>query len=371
MIALQQLIALLPLLSLTLAAPSNSTISKRCTSAITSYDGVSSAVSSGCDIDLGAITVPAGKALDLSGLKSGIKVSVSGNVKFTGGKEWEGPMFIIDGTDITFDGKGHTFDGQGKTFWDGLGSNGGKTKPKMMKIKMSGTFSNLVVLNAPVQAFSVGNKKALTIKGITVDTRDGNALGGDGKALGHNSDCFDVSATDTTLDGNFCYNQDDCLAINSGSGITFSNNFCSGGHGISIGSIQSDKVVSGITITGNTVENSDNGIRIKTVYEATGGSVSDVTYSNNKVTGIPKYGVVIQQDYENGSPTGTPTNGIEIKNINFKSGNTVQVTDEGKEVYVLCGSGSCIGKWDWSGLSVSGGSRGSITGNPPITGFSL
>jgi polygalacturonase len=28
--------------------------------------------------------------------------------------------------------------------------------------------------------------------------------------------------------------QDDCLAINSGSNITFANNYCSDGHGISI-----------------------------------------------------------------------------------------------------------------------------------------
>lgn len=34
------------------------------------------------------------------------------------------------------------------------------------------------------------------------------------------------------------------LAINSGSNIVFENNYCSGGHGISIGSISSDKTVS-------------------------------------------------------------------------------------------------------------------------------
>jgi polygalacturonase len=73
--------------------------------------------------------------------------------------------------------------------------------------------------------------------------------------------------------------RDDCLAVNSGSGITFSNNYCSGGHGISIvsmlsdllntnlmaaqGSIKSDKVVSNVTISGNTVVDSTNGLRIK------------------------------------------------------------------------------------------------------------
>ncbi|WWC68427.1 uncharacterized protein I206_102354 [Kwoniella pini CBS 10737] len=371
MINVTKLFSLLPLLAYTTwAIPTGSNLTKRCVDTISSYDEVSSAVSSGCDIQLGSITVPAGKALDLSGLSSGTTVTVTGDVTFTGGKEWEGPMFIIDGSDITFNGGGHTFDGQGATYWDGQGSNGGKTKPKMMKLKMSGVFSDLIVLNAPVQAFSVGNKEALKITGVTVDDRAGDELGSDGKTLGHNSDCFDVSATDTTLDGNFCYNQDDCLAINKGTGITFSNNYCSGGHGISIGSIKSDAVVSDITISGNTVIDSDNGIRIKTIVDATGGSVSDVTYTENKVSGITKYGVVIQQDYLNGGPTGTPTNGIEIKNININSDNTVEVDSGAKYgVYVLCGDGSCTGTWDWSGLTVSGAGN-SITGNPPITGFS-
>jgi hypothetical protein len=52
-----------------------------------------------------------------------------------------------------------------------------------------------------------------------------------------------VSATGTTIQNSFCYNQDDCLAINKGSNIQFLNNFCSGGHGISIGSIQEGSVV--------------------------------------------------------------------------------------------------------------------------------
>nr|XP_018264935.1 uncharacterized protein I303_03117 [Kwoniella dejecticola CBS 10117]OBR87093.1 hypothetical protein I303_03117 [Kwoniella dejecticola CBS 10117] len=374
MISTKTLLTLLPLLvcsaTITSALPTRSESAKRCVETISSYDDVSSAVSSGCDIELGAITVPAGKALDLSKLGSGATVTVTGDVTFTGGTEWEGPMFIIDGDDITFNGVGHTFDGQGATYWDGQGSNGGKTKPKFMKIKMSGVFSDLTVLNAPVQAFSVGNTEPLKITGVTVDDRAGDELGSDGKTLGHNSDCFDVSATDATLDGNSCYNQDDCLAINKGSGITFSNNYCSGGHGISIGSIKSDAVVSGVTISGNTVVNSDNGIRIKTIADATGGSVSDVTYTNNKVSGIANYGVVIQQDYLNGGPTGVPTNGIEIKNINFDSGNTVEVNSDARNgVYVLCGDGSCTGTWDWSGMTVSG-AENSITGNPPITGFS-
>jgi hypothetical protein len=33
------------------------------------------------------------------------------------------------------------------------------------------------------------------------------------------------------------------------------------------------------------------------------------------VSGISSYGVVIEQDYENGSPTGTPSNGVTVSCI--------------------------------------------------------
>lgn len=88
----------------------------------------------------------------------------------------------------------------------------------------------------------------------------------------------------------------------------FKNNVCSGGHGISIGSISSGKTVSGVTISGNTVTNSMYGLRIKVKSDATSGGVSDVTYSGNTVSGIAKYGVLITQSYSDdfGTP-GTDT----------------------------------------------------------------
>lgn len=100
-------------------------------------------------------------------------------------------------------------------------------------------------------------------------------------------------------------NQDDCLAINSGTSITFTGGTCSGGHGLSIGSVggRDDNTVETVTIESSSVVDSANGIRIKTVSGATG-SVSGVTFKSITMSGITDYGIVIEQDYENGSPTG-------------------------------------------------------------------
>ena len=62
------------------------------------------------------------------------------------------------------------------------------------------------------------------------------------------------------------------------------------------------------------VINSDNGVRVKTVSGATG-KVTGVTFNDISLSNIAKYGIVIEQDYENGSPTGTPTTGVPITDL--------------------------------------------------------
>jgi polygalacturonase len=117
--------------------------------------------------------------------------------------------------------------------------------------------------------------------------------------------------------------------------------YCSGGHGLSIGSVggRDDNTVSNVTFTGSQVVNSQNGVRIKTVYGETG-QVSNIKYQDITLSNINKYGVVIEQDYENGSPTGKPTAGVPITGLTLK-GVTGNVTSSAKGYYILCASGAC------------------------------
>lgn len=60
-----------------------------------------------------------------------LQVIFEGTTSF-GYKEWEGPLISVSGTKITVKGEsGHVIDGNGAKWWDGEGSNGGKTKPKV------------------------------------------------------------------------------------------------------------------------------------------------------------------------------------------------------------------------------------------------
>ncbi|KAH9484964.1 Endopolygalacturonase I [Psilocybe cubensis] len=272
-------------------------------------------------------------------------------------------------------GNGHKFDGGGPFYWDGQGINGGTQKPDpMMKIKISGTFENVKVVNSPGRVFSVSNPAALTMTGLNIDNSQGDAPNSKsgGKAAGHNTDGFDVSSNDLTIQNSQIHNQDDCLAINKGTNIVFKGNSCTGGHGISIklpkGSIDSDVTVSGVIISGNTITNNDQALRIKTKSASTGSTVTNVTYSGNTATGIRQFGVIIDQSYPD--TLGTPGTGVIISNINFGSPATsISVNSGAQKVAVNCGKGSCTGTWNWSNLKVSGGVSGKIT-NAQISGFS-
>ncbi|KAJ5863554.1 uncharacterized protein N7529_005470 [Penicillium soppii] len=312
-------------------------------------------------IVLSAVAVPSGTTLDLTGLNDGTTVIFEGETTF-GYEEWDGPLVSVSGTEITVKGaSGATLNGDGSRWWDGEGSNGGKTKPKFFYAHkmVSSTISDIKIVNSPVQVFSINGATDLTLSDITIDNSDGDTEGG------HNTDAFDVgSSTGITITGATVYNQDDCLAINSGTDITFTGGLCSGGHGLSIGSVggRSDNTVANVLIENSQIEDSQNGVRIKTVYDATG-SVNNITYKDITLSGITKYGIVIEQDYENGSPTGTPTAGVPITDLTL-NGVKGTVESSATDIYILCASGACS-DWTWTGVSVTGGKTSSSCENVP------
>jgi polygalacturonase len=225
---------------------------------------------------------------------------------------------------------------------------------------ISSSITGLNVKNTPVQGFSINGAQDLTLDKITIDNTAGDVTNG-----GHNTDAFDVgSSTGVYITNANIKNQDDCLAVNSGTDIHFTGGTCSGGHGISIGSVggRSDNTVKNVIISDSTIIDSDNGVRIKTVSGATG-AVSGVTYKNITLKNIAKYGIVIQQDYENGSPTGKPTTGVPITGLTIQNVKGT-VAAKGIDVYILCGKGSCS-NWTWTGNSVTGGQKSTSCSNVP------
>nr|AWM99289.1 glycoside hydrolase family 28 [Rhizophlyctis rosea] len=342
--------------------------------AINAYDAtaIANAKNSCSTITVGSFTVPGGETLDFTGLKKGTTLNLRGTITF-GYKEWGGPLMSISGDSINVDGTGSLLNAQGEKYWDGLGGNGGKTKPRTLFLKSisNSHLKNIKILNPPVNTISLHATNTI-VEGFIIDASAGDTGGG------HNTDAFDIGSNGLILRNCWVHNQDDCTAINSGYNITVSGLTCIGGHGLSIGSVNSDTLVNLVTFSDSIVQKSANGVRIKTKAAATNGGVTNVTYKNIKVQDITGYGIVVQQDYGN---TGHPGTGMPITvslwisavpgffllhfdTISQPPLNTTQnlvmqnitgnVVSGKTPVRIECGSGACS-NWNWSKISISGG----------------
>ncbi|KAG8847959.1 hypothetical protein FRB96_001361 [Tulasnella sp. 330] len=327
---------------------------------VTTYSAIAAAVSACTNIALTGITVPAGDTLNLSSLKAGTIVTFYGKTTWAYADS-DFDMLTIEGKNITIQGAPcSVIDGNGAAWWDGEGSNGGATKPDHMitveKLTGNSVIKNLYIKNAPTHVFDITKNVGLLVKGVVIDMIDGYKILSSGLDAAHNTDGFDLSSNNNTLVTNsMVINQDDCVAITSGVDNVANNIFCSGGHGLSIGSVggKSDNTVNGVTFSNSNVVNSENGARIKT-NSGTTGTINAVTYSNITMSGITTYGIDVQQDYLNGGPTGTPTNGVTITNL-VMSGVTGTVVSTAYDYYILVGTGATVSSWTFTGVSVTGG----------------
>lgn len=227
MIALRLGVFSLTLVALSVAAPAAEPeitpapkpgVAKRATSCTFSGSAgaasASKSATSCATIVLSNVAVPSGTTLDLSGLADDTTVIFQGTTTW-GYQEWAGPLLNIGGNKITVQGaSGHVLNPDGARWWDGKGGNGGKTKPKFFAAHdlTDSTISNINIKNTPVQAVSIAGCDGLTITGMTIDDS-----AGDSGSLGHNTDGFDIgTSSNVVIDGAKVYNQDDCVAVNSG-----------------------------------------------------------------------------------------------------------------------------------------------------------
>jgi len=77
------------------------------------------------------------------------------------------------------------------------------------------TITGLTFKNTPVQMMSIDGSTDLTINSIDMNNLDGNT--GDTSTAATNTDAFDIgSSTKITIGAATINNQDDCMAVNSG-----------------------------------------------------------------------------------------------------------------------------------------------------------
>ncbi|XP_076948402.1 putative polygalacturonase At3g15720 [Bidens hawaiensis] len=110
-----------------------------------------------------------------------------------------------------------------------------------------------------------------------------------------NTDDIDIS--DTNVNGGHIGTGDDCIAINAGSSnINITNLNCGPGHGISVGSLGRNfahEPVSNINVIGATFNNTQNGVRIKTVPGGSG-SANQITIKSSEMINVQHPIIIIK-----------------------------------------------------------------------------
>ncbi|POM73376.1 Polygalacturonase [Phytophthora palmivora] len=311
-------------------------------------------ISSCSTVTVGPLTVPAGVTLDLSKAKDGATINFTGTTTF-GTQKWVGPLVSLSGNSLTVKGSG-ILDGQGDWYWK---QGESITRPVFFKVQnvVGSNLSGFTIKNSPFRTFSIVTSQQTTLSGLTLDSSSGN-----GRA--QNTDGFDLTKNDhVTITGCKVYNQDDCLAMQSSTNTIFSNNLCSGSHGISVGSIGGNAVdqsttVSGLTVQGNTIVNSDNGVRIKALIGMKG-LVTNVKYINNQLQNVEN-AIAIHSDYSRsaGAYTGAATSQVTISDIHVDG-----LTGSADQVYDIVVNPSAVSGWTFKGINVSG-AKGSCKGQP-------
>ncbi|KAE8962583.1 hypothetical protein PF010_g29849 [Phytophthora fragariae] len=151
--------------------------------------------------------------------------------------------------------------------------------------------------------------------------------------------------------------------MQSSTNTIFSNNLCSGSHGISVGSIGGQAVdqsttVDGLTVQGNTIVNSDNGLRIKALIGMKG-RVANVKYINNQLQNVEN-AIAIHSDYSrsSGAYAGAATSQETISDITVDG-----LRGTADQIYDILVNPSAVSGWTFRGITVTG-PNGSCKGQP-------
>jgi len=117
---------------------------------------------------------------------------------------------------------------------------------------------------------------------------------------------------------------DDCISLGDGSqDITITKVTCGPGHGISVGSLgryKDEEPVSGITVTGCTITNAQNGVRIKTwPASPSAGSASGMHFEDITMINVDNP-ILIDQGYcPHGQCKAQVPSTIKISDVSFKN----------------------------------------------------
>ncbi|ONK78422.1 uncharacterized protein A4U43_C02F18600 [Asparagus officinalis] len=149
--------------------------------------------------------------------------------------------------------------------------------------------------------------------------------------------CHVSGSTFVDISNLFVSTGDDCISVGPGTyNSTISGVTCSPGHGISIGSLgkyPKEKDVLGIKVSNCTIENSQNGVRVKTWAGHQTTVAKDLSFENIIVKNVSNP-IIIDQGYCGSKNCPNSPSGVQISNVVFK--NIIGNSSEVEAVNLIC-----------------------------------
>lgn len=221
----------------------------------------------------------------------GVLLAPPVNSNFKGSDSW---ISFSNINSLTITGGG-TFNGQGKTAWGHTCKNSEYCGSLPINVRLDFITNSVVqyVTSLDSKQFHVN---VLGCRNVTFQhfkvSAPGNSINTDGIHIGRSTDIKVLNSVIQT--------GDDCISIGDGSKQIVVNQLtCGPGHGISIGSLgryQNEQPVQGVYVTGCTLTNTQNGVRIKTWPNSYPGTASNMHFDNIIMQNVGNP-VLIDQEY--------------------------------------------------------------------------
>ncbi|KAG5878972.1 hypothetical protein JTB14_028804 [Gonioctena quinquepunctata] len=343
---------ILPVFFVSFTVISASSEEYNCT--ITQRTQVSGVLSTCDNIIVRNLLYAANRTLELP-MRNGTTLTFDGAFVF-GFAEWHGPAIKIMGNNITVRGSAnHKLDGRGMRWWNGKGGPA-EIRPTFLHIKATNSLiEDIEMIDCPGRCVDV-DSKSLTIRNWLIDVSSGNPSPR-GTILGKDTIGFNITDSSSLVLKNITVkNQADCVLVEGGVNLTFTNFSCYGGSGIGIvggrNISPSRNVVRDVVFEDSNVINSTYGIHIRTMVDGSKGRISDVTFSNIQFSGVKNYGINVEQNYWNdGNSTGEPHNNVPISGLMIQGINGTMKGHDSVPVHILCARGGCM-NFFWSNIHI-------------------
>ncbi|XP_044477726.1 exopolygalacturonase-like [Mangifera indica] len=250
--------------------------------------------------------------------KCAVELEVQGTLKASSNNKAgkEGGWVTFQRIDqFTLTGEG-IFDGQGEKAWGACGTNFCDKLPINIRFDFlnNSLVQGITSLNSKQFHINVLGCNNLTFQSVHV-TAPAESLNTDGIHIGRSCG---VNIIDTII-----HTGDDCVSIGDGAkNVSVTNVECGPGHGIAIGSLgkfENEEPVLGITIKNCTLNNTDNGVRIKTWPASTDNTASSIHFEGINMNNVSNP-ILIDQVYcpWNRCNAKVPSR-VKLSDISFKN----------------------------------------------------